>query len=153
VRIDLGIPIDFEPRIAIRPKPVDEPVEGSAYCALGTIRYSAVDGPDAHCGKVLYIKPTILEEEPYDVTNYSRRSKSFPHETTADQWFSESQFESYRALGKNVVATIVGKKRSLAGGLSDLLAEAGSYLRIAPTVELAASEPAAVEDAAHEPAA
>ncbi len=23
----------------------------------------------------------------------------FPHETTTDQWFSESQFESYRALG------------------------------------------------------
>jgi hypothetical protein len=145
VRIDLGIPIDFEPRIAIRPKPVDEPVEGSAYCALGTIRYSAVDGPDAQCGKVLYIKPTIIDQEPYDVTNYSRRSPDFPHEGTADQWFSESQFESYRALGKHVVATIVDEKRSLPGGLANLLAEAGTYLGIESTVDPAAGEPAAVD--------
>ncbi len=25
---------------------------------------------------------------------------TFPHDNTAHQWFSESQFESYRALGR-----------------------------------------------------
>ena len=29
--------------------------------------------------------------------------KIFPHESTADQWFSESQFESYRSLGSSLV--------------------------------------------------
>ena len=40
--------------------------------------------------------------------NYERRCGEFPHETTADQWFSESQFESYRALGMYEIETIIG---------------------------------------------
>ena len=32
-------------------------------------------------------------------TNTFKRSETFPHESTADQFFSESQFESYRMLG------------------------------------------------------
>ena len=36
----------------------------------------------------------------------------FPHETTLDQWFSESQFESYRMLGLHtVVQIILGDKK------------------------------------------
>ena len=31
---------------------------------------------------------------------YGRSDKTFPHDSTANQWFSESQFESYRALGR-----------------------------------------------------
>jgi hypothetical protein len=27
----------------------------------------------------------------------------FPHQSTADQWFSESQFESYRSLGFEIM--------------------------------------------------
>src|SRR6185369_1377802 len=30
-------------------------------------------------------------------------SATFPHESTADQWFSESQFESYRVLGSHIM--------------------------------------------------
>src|SRR5262249_62056489 len=33
------------------------------------------------------------------VRDYARRNDSFPHETTGDQFFSEEQFEVYRALG------------------------------------------------------
>jgi hypothetical protein len=36
------------------------------------------------------------------VMQYSLRIPLFPHESTADQWFGESQFESYRALGYHV---------------------------------------------------
>ena len=42
---------------------------------------------------------------PYDIYSYSRGSEAFPHEPTADQWFSESQFESYRALGFEITET------------------------------------------------
>jgi len=31
--------------------------------------------------------------------SYANESETFPHETTADQWFSETQTESYRQLG------------------------------------------------------
>jgi hypothetical protein len=30
----------------------------------------------------------------------------FPHESTTDQWFTESQFESYRSLGLDIAKDI-----------------------------------------------
>ncbi|HYG63926.1 MAG TPA: hypothetical protein VEL74_15215 [Thermoanaerobaculia bacterium] len=105
VRIDLGIPIDFDDRIHIYPKakPGQTPPADARYCAIGTIHYDQVDGAGAPEGTVIYIKPAICGTEPYDVTNYANASATFPHETTVDQWFSETQFESYRALGKSAV--------------------------------------------------
>jgi hypothetical protein len=32
----------------------------------------------------------------------------FPNQTTADQWFDESQFESYRRLGLFTMQTLAG---------------------------------------------
>jgi hypothetical protein len=34
-----------------------------------------------------------------DVTQYSLQNGAFPQQSTADQWFDEAQFESYRRLG------------------------------------------------------
>ena len=133
VRVDLGIPIEFGDRIRIYPKPEKEPVEGASYCALGTIDYAAVDGKGAPTGQLLYVKPTILDREPYDVTNYAKRSKDFPHESTADQWFDESQFESYRQLGKAAVAAILGEKITPPlASLEDMLANVRHYLSPEP---------------------
>ncbi len=111
IRIDLGIPIEFTNRIDIYPKPAGKPETDARYCAVGTIRYAAVDGAQAQPGTLIYIKPAIYggRDEPYDVYNYSRTSKDFPHESTADQWFSESQFESYRALGWGIVQSLIGQ--------------------------------------------
>ena len=44
--------------------------------------------------------------------NYATESLDFPHETTADQFFSESQFESYRALGRHAFNEICGNYKS-----------------------------------------
>ncbi len=38
--------------------------------------------------------------------NYAAQNPSFPHQPTSDQWFDESQFESYRRLGLHVVEEI-----------------------------------------------
>ncbi len=103
IRTDLGIPIDIE-KIYIYPKGSEKM---GKYCALGTIRYSCVDegGKD---GQLLYIKPGVYMNEPTDIYNYAKKSDDFPHETTADQWFSESQFESYRMLGSHIIDQICG---------------------------------------------
>ena len=53
-------------------------------------------------GYLVYIKPSITGDEPQDVLEYYRRIPEFPHQSTADQWFNESQFESYRKLGMHV---------------------------------------------------
>jgi hypothetical protein len=40
------------------------------------------------------------------VFNYAIRHPEFPHEPTSDQFFNESQFESYRALGSHIIETL-----------------------------------------------
>jgi len=110
VRIDFGIPIEFGKPIRILARTSGE--QHGLYCAIGTIRYDAVD-KGAKPGTLLYVKPTILVDNypvPYDVYSYSRSSKLFPHEPTSDQWFTESQFESYRALGQFLAIKLAGHK-------------------------------------------
>jgi hypothetical protein len=41
------------------------------------------------------------------VRAYGAEHKPFPHESTLDQWFTESQFESYRMLGWYQMAELV----------------------------------------------
>jgi hypothetical protein len=40
------------------------------------------------------------------VRSYATGHPTFPHESTTDQWFSESQLESYRALGASITEYI-----------------------------------------------
>ncbi len=106
IRIDLGIPIEF-PDVPIFRKRPEKEGEGGCYWAIGRIRYSAIDylsnGLPAKDGIVIYIKPAVYEDEPEDVVHYKRTHPTFPHETTADQFFDEPQFESYRALGSYIM--------------------------------------------------
>lgn len=100
IRVDMGIPIEF----------VDGelPVEKRS-CSIARIMYSCVDScRPADDGVLIYIKPTLDGCEPVDVVNYSRKHDKFPHESTADQWFGELQFESYRSLGSHMIDTIWG---------------------------------------------
>ncbi len=66
-------------------------------CAIGTIDYS-----DTKTGTLLYIKSSLLKDAPEDVLNYAAQNPTFPHQTTGDQFFTESQFESYRYLGYHI---------------------------------------------------
>ncbi len=79
-------------------------VHSNAHYAIGNIDYG-----ENIKGKLLYIKPSLTgrAEEPVDVTNYQLRHPEFPHESTGDQWFSESQFESYRKLGKCIASQLL----------------------------------------------
>jgi hypothetical protein len=45
------------------------------------------------------VRPVLTGREPADVLSYARLHSRFPNESTANQWFKESQFESYRRLG------------------------------------------------------
>ncbi|HEV2816406.1 MAG TPA: patatin-like phospholipase family protein [Allosphingosinicella sp.] len=103
VKIDFDVNIRFgKLHIASRDE-VHKPDPQLSW-ALGTIDY-----PEAGCeGWILYIKPSYIDEGlPVDVISYAKGSSSFPHESTADQFFSESQFESYRRLADFFVADLV----------------------------------------------
>jgi Patatin-like phospholipase len=103
IRIDFGIPIEFDP-MTIYPRSAIDTLETPGHnCAVGRIRYSLVDGPDASDGVIVYIKPACYGDEPRDIYEYFKRNPTFPHESTSDQFFSESQFESYRMLGTHTM--------------------------------------------------
>jgi hypothetical protein len=72
------------------------------HCAVGTIHYDRTTPP----GYLLYIKPTLTGNEPPDVSQYAAAHPLFPHESTGDQFFSESQFESYRKLGFHIADAV-----------------------------------------------
>ncbi len=99
IRIDLGVPIEMS-RFNIHSR--KSGIIGR-HCAVAEIEYDKVDGPHAKRGLLIYIKPSVSGDEPRDVFNFTQTSPEFPHESTGDQWFSESQFESYRMLGQHIV--------------------------------------------------
>jgi hypothetical protein len=98
-RIDLGINIDLNVD-AIRPTEPGGPC--AQHFAIGDIHYEMAD-EKAPLGKIIYFKSSLKESDSTDVKNYKKNHPTFPHETTANQWFTESQFESYRQLGIDVV--------------------------------------------------
>lgn len=64
--------------------------------AIGTIRYT---GYKPFIGTLIYIKSSITKDMPTDVREYAAKNPLFPHQSTSDQFFNETQFESYRKLG------------------------------------------------------
>jgi hypothetical protein len=94
VRTDFGVDIDVA-LDQIRRLPTAP--NSRAHCVVGDIVY-----PDGRTGKLIYLKASLTGDEAGDVLEYSSRHATFPHEPTADQWFDESQFESYRTLGRHV---------------------------------------------------
>ncbi len=105
IRIDFGIPIEFDPPPPMRPYDPERAAGGppTPYHALGRVRYSCVDGPEAPDGWIVYVKASLNGTEPVDVANYAKNHPTFPQESTGDQFYSELQFESYRALGSHAV--------------------------------------------------
>jgi hypothetical protein len=70
-------------------------------CVIGDITYA-----DGEKGTLLYLKASVTGDEPADVLEYAARETTFPHHSTmTDQFFDESQFESYRKLGFHVART------------------------------------------------
>ena len=51
---------------------------------------------------MIYIKSSLNGDEPQHLNEYKIKNPSFPHQTTADQWFDEQQFEVYRELGYHI---------------------------------------------------
>jgi hypothetical protein len=106
IRIDLGIPIEFEEfRFGCGAR--DRNNAENKHCAIARIHYSCVDDEGTD-GVLIYIKPDISGDEPRDVLNYKNDSPKFPQESIADQFFDEPQFESYRMLGSHIMGELCG---------------------------------------------
>ncbi len=113
-RIDLGIEIEIDLdglRLA-----QEGPRKGLSeqHWAIGRIKYPGED----ELGYLLYLKSSVTGDRGEDevIREYRHNSPGFPHESTADQFFTEGQFEAYRSLGQHIGeealnATVPGDER------------------------------------------
>lgn len=122
IRIDLQIPIEFNDTLKLLRAQ-------QTRFAVATIRYSALDEKRKD-GWLLYVKPMMRGNESPDVAAYKAANPAFPHQSTADQWFDESQTESYRMLGLHTINEICGDW-DRGNGLSGLL----EHLHVAHRLE------------------
>lgn len=92
-RVDLGVDIHFAGLPDFRGD--DQHLCKHGY-VIGDIHYDA-----KNIGTLVLIKPSLNQarDEPADILNYAVQNPTFPHQTTFDQFFDESQFESFRRLG------------------------------------------------------
>ncbi len=93
IKVDIDIPDDeFE---------VDKRGYTKSHFLLGRILY-----PDRpwQPSWMIVLKSSLTGDELATILNYKKRAKDFPHETTANQFFTEEQFEAYRALGRHIVS-------------------------------------------------
>lgn len=121
-RADFGAEIDLD----LRPLQIGEDGFSKAHCVVGTIRYPPPkrtpppDGPtrnlceclgdtddEQYTGTILYIKSSLVGDEPADLLAYKLQHGTFPQDSTANQWFTETQFESYRRLGYHIAMTAI----------------------------------------------
>jgi hypothetical protein len=123
-RIDFGVEIELD-FSAVTPNTKSK--LSPAHIVRGTIRYP--ETPPGEEGEILYIKASLtakapkqpntakppappvrgsvaLPDVPGDIQNYKLQHEDFPHDSTAEQWFTESQFESYRCLGVRVIESL-----------------------------------------------
>ncbi len=68
------------------------------HCAVGRILYQS-----GAQGILIYFKSSLSGDEKDYILDYKKRYADFPHESTGDQFFSEEQFEVYRALGYHMI--------------------------------------------------
>jgi hypothetical protein len=111
--IDLRVIVEMQP-MRIYPRTLIEEDDAVAAKALG-VACGLVTYPEDPDGKdpalLVYLKPSFLSDIPADVRSYGQSDESFPHDSTLDQWFTESQFESYRALGAWQMNQVIGASK------------------------------------------
>jgi hypothetical protein len=94
--VDLGVDVDIDLSMILPDPPTGL---SKAHCAIGRIRYPECPHRPSW---LIYMKNSLTGNEPAAIQNYKRRCSDFPHESTADQFFDDAQFESYRVLGDHI---------------------------------------------------
>jgi hypothetical protein len=112
IQIDLGVPIQFRSLEVLKRRPLDgnDLGEDCNYHAIAEIDYRAADdSDDVQNGLIIYVKAGYHGTESAGIRSYAMANLGFPHQSTANQWFSESQFESYRSLGFEIMNGLLSK--------------------------------------------
>jgi hypothetical protein len=97
--IDLGVVIE----IGVDALRLGDKGLSHSHFAFCRIRYptDSRDG-DVNYGYLIYLKLSLTGNEGEFIRRYRLDEPAFPHHSTADQFFTEAQFEAYRSLGEHV---------------------------------------------------
>ncbi|WP_288581307.1 patatin-like phospholipase family protein [uncultured Methylobacterium sp.] len=111
-RIDFGIEINFLQSITVGKALL--PVHG-AYASIAYPEVAA-RGQPAATGSIIYLKSWLPGDAPTPLRAFQALKANFPHDTTANQFFTETDFESYRALGDYLASQMLERTDKAAGG-------------------------------------
>lgn len=109
--------IDFDARIDLDLDPLVKElrqhfVEGTIQFAsrhVELLQWSEEQRRDLS-GGIIVIKPLMSgQDETVDIRHYWQEHKPFPQQSTADQFFDEALFESYRQLGE--LSAVAARRR------------------------------------------
>lgn len=120
-RNELGLNISFrpgqEPEDVIQPKPS----RGFSESQFAIADVRAMEGNDPwsdYSGLLIYVKSSMLEQKVWQIAtewtdetkgrsyHYKTYHASFPHESTANQFFDAAQWEAYYELGRHLAAAL-----------------------------------------------
>ena len=127
-RIDLNIRVRMNWKaVATRTREVSEKIRkkeltsrSGPHVAVGVIDYPPVEGSkERQTGVLIYIKASLSGDENDYVLAYKAARPAFPYESTADQLFSEEQFECYRALGEHIALRFLDGRDAVAAFAED----------------------------------
>ncbi|MEY4589664.1 MAG: hypothetical protein RL497_1740 [Pseudomonadota bacterium] len=117
-RVDFGVHIRFSDEYSLdnlQPGSATKNSEVSFDYAKHSFAVAAIEYPDTSHGRLIYVKATLIDGLPADVYNYKKSNPAFPHEPTADQFFSEVQIEAYRELGYQLTWDMLNKNGIIDG--------------------------------------
>ena len=105
-RADFGAEIDLKLQSLI---PDTTTGRSSTHFVKGSIQYPAPPGKPQteYRGTIFYLKTTFVGDETGDILHHKLTCPEFPQDSTLNQWFTESQFESYRRLGQLVAESAI----------------------------------------------
>lgn len=119
-RMDFGVRIELDTDL-ISPDPQGI---SQQHLMVGRIHYGDVHMPAEeqavgdptlsyanNQGVIVWIKNSVTGDESGDLKNHRAMHPKFPYDSTVDQFFDESQFESYRELGLHSIQTLLTKAR------------------------------------------
>jgi hypothetical protein len=105
VRLDFGIRLSFHPGHTLQSMRPRVSNCGARATAPSSFAVADIHYPEkaSHflgtVGRLVIVKPCLLDGLPTEIWSHSEQSKAFPHTNTADQFFDESKFDAYRQLG------------------------------------------------------
>lgn len=120
IQVDFGVTIKFDNELEMLMPGTDTVSSygkrfnfSKSGVASGIIHYPETDEEAGKLGRIYIIRAALVNDLPAQIYSYRAQHKEFPHQSTADQFFNESQLEAYRELGFQLTEGAFGKSRKL----------------------------------------